>query len=155
MQPQHQPPHIQQPNPIQPQPSLPPPVPQTPTSSSSSLMGATNGDRIQLAPLRSGSSGHASSASGPPSTGAGSPVLPLSSPVAVTNGHHTPQQQQQNGYVMSPVRSNSRDGYGPSVTPPSRERDDRSGGRESSRESDGRKKNPLAINSIISDDHTR
>ncbi|KAH6912107.1 velvet factor-domain-containing protein [Coprinopsis sp. MPI-PUGE-AT-0042] len=154
MQPQpHHPqpqPHLQQPTALQPQSTLQ----STPSSSSSSsLMGATGGDRIQLAPLRS-SSEHSSNG-GPPSTtgSSASPLLPLSSPVANAPGSYT----SQNGY--SPVRSSSRSGYGPgaSVTPPSRERDDRSGGgREGSGERDNGKKNPLrSIESIISDNHSR
>ena len=129
-----------------------------PSSSSSSLMGAT-GDRIQLAPLRAGSSGSSSGQAVVNGAANGTSVIPMtSSPTQQpTNG----QQAQQNGYGMMQqqphVRSNSRDEYGGRERERSDERSgngarDLSAGRG---ESDSRKKNPLSIGSIISDDVSR
>jgi hypothetical protein len=87
-------------------------------------------DRIQLAPLRA-SSGSVGSSALPPASG-GAPAG------AQAGGYHPVIQ----------LRSSSRNGYSSSQ---SREGGDRNGSREGGRDAD-RKRNPLSIGSIISDD---
>jgi hypothetical protein len=120
------------------------------------LIGATGDNRIQLAPLRGGVP--------PVGGGSGSPiqvqqqqVVPPPPPPQQVQGYYQAVQpvvqQQQHQVQQVHGRSGSRDEYRDHGR--SEDRNGNAGRELSAGREDARKKNPLSIGSIISDDVSR